>query len=135
MRSGLDNAPATAGQGAPTDQRASGGFSPQETSPANGSINVRSTTGQSSAASTTELSSEQRSKIATIFRQHKVGSVDLDIPVRLGAQVPPSVHYYPVPTDVVEVYPEWRGYDYIMVGDETLIIDPHTHEIVAILVA
>jgi hypothetical protein len=53
----------------------------------------------------------------------------------VGARVPPDVHYYPVPTDVADVYPQWRGYDYIMAGDEILIIDPHAHEIVAILVA
>jgi hypothetical protein len=33
------------------------------------------------------------------------------------------------------IYPEWRGDDYIMVGDEIVVIDPRTHEIVGILEA
>jgi hypothetical protein len=37
--------------------------------------------------------------------------------------------------EVIVVYPEWRGYDYILVGNEILVIDPRTHEIVAILEA
>ena len=36
---------------------------------------------------------------------------------------------------VLEAYNHrlWRGYDYILVGDEIVVIDPRTHEIVAIL--
>jgi hypothetical protein len=33
---------------------------------------------------------------------------------------------------VVEVYPAWRGINYILVGDQIVVIDPRTHEIVAI---
>jgi hypothetical protein len=49
--------------------------------------------------------------------------------------VPESVHFYPLPVEVIAIYPEWRGYDYILVGSEILVIDPRTHEIVAILEA
>ena len=80
-----------------------------------------------------QLSTEQRSKITTIFRQHKVEPAHLNISVHVGTRVPESVHFYPLPVEVVEIYPEWRGYDYILVGDEILVIDPRTHEIVAIL--
>jgi hypothetical protein len=31
--------------------------------------------------------------------------------------------------------PEYRGFDYVLVGDQLLIIDPHTLEIVYILPA
>ena len=43
------------------------------------------------------------------------------------------MHYYPLPTEVVTIYPEWRGYDYILIGDQIVVIDPDTREIVAIL--
>jgi hypothetical protein len=45
------------------------------------------------------------------------------------------VHLYPLPVEVVEVYPEWRGFDYILVGDEIVVINPRTHDIVAIIEA
>ena len=92
------------------------------------------TTGQG-AAGAAKLSTEQRTKITTIFRQHKVEPAHLNITVSVGTRVPDSVHFYPLPVEVIVVYPEWRGYDYILVGSEILVIDPRTHEIVAILEA
>jgi len=94
----------------------------------------RATTGQGAAGSA-KLSTDQRSKITTIFKQKKVEPAHLNVSVRVGTRIPDSVHFYPVPSEVVVIYPEWRGYDYILVGDEILIIDPRTHEIVAILEA
>jgi hypothetical protein len=94
-----------------------------------------STTGQGSAASAAKLSSEQRTKITSVFKQHRVEPAKLNISVSVGTRVPETVHYYPVPEEVVVIYPEWRGYDYILVGDQIVIIDPRSHEIVAILEA
>jgi hypothetical protein len=95
----------------------------------------KSTTGQGAAAVSAKLSTEQRSKITTIIRSHKVEPAKLNVTVSVGTRVPDSVHFYPLPAEVFVVYPEWRGYDYILVGDEILVIDPRTHEIVAILEA
>ena len=53
----------------------------------------------------------------------------------MGTRVPRNVHFYPLPRQVYVIYPEWRGYNYIMVGDEIIVLDPRTHEIVAILQA
>lgn len=91
------------------------------------------TTGQGAAAGSAKLSTEQSTKITSIIRQHKVAPAHLNVTVRVGTRVPESVHFYPLPVEVVGVYPEWRGYDYILVGDEILVINPRTHEIVAIL--
>jgi hypothetical protein len=35
----------------------------------------------------------------------------------------------------VTIVPEYRGFEYVVVGDQLLIIDPNTLEIVAILPA
>lgn len=93
------------------------------------------TTAQGSIAAGAKLSTEQRTKIVSVFRQHRVAPAKLNISIRVGVRVPANVHFYPVPQDVVVIYPQWRGYDYILVGDEILIIDRRTHEIVAILEA
>src|SRR5665213_2365132 len=93
----------------------------------------RTTTGQGAAAGSAKLSSEQRTKISTVFRQHRVSPTHLNVSVRVGTRIPESVHFYPLPEQVYVIYPEWRGYDYIMVGDQVLVIDPRSHEIVAIL--
>jgi hypothetical protein len=93
-----------------------------------------STTGQGGAGAA-NLTSEQHAKITGIIRQHKVAPTQLNVSVRVGTRIPDSVHFYPLPREIFVVYPEWRGYDYIMVGDEILVIDPRTHQIVAILEA
>ena len=68
-------------------------------------------------------------------RARRVEPARLNVTVSVGTRVPDSVHFYPLPVEVFVVYPEWRGYDYILVGYEILVIDPRTHQIVAILEA
>ena len=112
-----------------TAQGATGAKSSQSTT----TDRDRATTGQGAAAGSANLSTEQRTKINTIIRQHKVEPAHLNVSVRVGTRVPESVRFYPLPAEVFVVYPQWRGYDYILVGDQILVINPRTHEIVAIL--
>jgi Protein of unknown function (DUF1236) len=113
-----------------TAQGATGAKSSQSTTEKD-----RATTGQGAAAGSTKLSTEQRTKITTIIRQQKVEPAHLNVSVRVGTRVPESVRFYPLPAEVFVVYPEWRGYSYILIGDQILVINPRTHKIVAILEA
>ena len=114
-------------------QRGPDGFTPQESSPANGGLNVRSTTGQGAAAGAPKLSAEQRGKIVEIFREHKVSPATLDVPVQPGVKISENVRNYPLPPDVVQINPAWRGYNFIMVKDQILVIDPSSREVVEII--
>ena len=96
---------------------------------------TESTTGQGAAAGSAKLSTEQRSKITTVIKKQNVKPVQLNVSVSVGTRIPASVHFYPLPQEVVVIYPEWRGYDYILVGDQIVVVDPRSHEIVAILEA
>jgi hypothetical protein len=84
-----------------------------------------------------QLSEDQRSQVKTIVGRGNAprfsGNVDFD--VRVGTRIPRSVHFTALPEDVVRIVPEYRGYDYVLVRDEILIIDPQTLEIVAIIPA
>ncbi|MCW5691491.1 MAG: DUF1236 domain-containing protein [Pseudolabrys sp.] len=91
------------------------------------------TTGQGAAGARANLTTEQRSKITTVIKKQKVEPVKLDIEVRVGTRIPQHVRYYPLPAEVVTIYPQWRGFDYIVVGDTIIVIDPGTREIVAVL--
>ena len=95
----------------------------------------RSTTTGQGAAGSARLTTEQRTKITTVIRQHKVEPTRLNVSISVGTRIPASVHVYPLPTEVIAVYPDWRGYDYILVGDQIVIINPRTHEIVAVIEA
>ncbi len=98
----------------------------------------RSTTGQGAAAAKTSvnLSTEQRTKITSVIKQQNVKPLtNVNFSISIGTRVPRTVHFYTLPTTVVEVYPEWRGFSYMLVGDEIVIINPRTYEIVFILSA
>jgi hypothetical protein len=94
----------------------------------------RATTGQGAAGSA-KLSTEQRTKITSVIRQQKVERTTLNVSVSIGTRIPGNVRFHPLPQEVFVIYPEWRGYDYILVGDQIVVVDPRTHEIVAILEA
>jgi hypothetical protein len=93
------------------------------------------TTGQAGAAA--KLSTEQRTKITTVIRDQRVAPVtNVNFSISVGTRVPRSgVTFHPLPAEVVTVYPEWRGYEFILVRDQIIVIDPRTLEIVAVLEA
>ena len=96
------------------------------------------TTGQGAAGSrgAANLTSEQRTKITAAFKSHRAAPItNVNFSISVGAKVPRTVHFTPLPSEIIAIYPAWRGYDYIVVREEILIIDPHTGEIVAILEA
>jgi Protein of unknown function (DUF1236) len=96
------------------------------------------TTGQGAAGRSggAALTTEQRTKISTTIRQSNVRPVtNVRFNIAIGTAVPRDVTLHPLPAAVIEVYPEWRPYRFVLVGNEILVIDPATHEIVAILEA
>ena len=111
------------------------GSSSKSASEESGHKGKSDTTGQGAAASAGKPTTEQRTKITTVIRKHKIEPAHLNISVRVGVHIPDHVHYYPLPAEVITVYPEWRGYDYILVGDQILIIDPDTRAVVFIIEA
>jgi hypothetical protein len=84
-----------------------------------------------------QLSEDQRSQIKTIIGRSngpRLGS-NVNFDVRVGTRVPQSVHFVVLPEEIVRIIPQYRGFDYVLVGDEIVIIDPHTLEIVAVIPA
>jgi Protein of unknown function (DUF1236) len=81
-----------------------------------------------------KLSTEQRTRITTVIRnQHAAPLNSVNFTIAVGTRVPRDVTFYPLPTEIVTFYPEWRGYEYILVGDQILVINPRSQEIVAVL--
>jgi len=82
-----------------------------------------------------QLSTEQRTKITTVIREQRIAPVtNVNFSISIGTRVPrEGVTFHTLPASVVTIYPEWRGYDYILVRDQILVIDPRSHEIVAII--
>jgi Protein of unknown function (DUF1236) len=92
------------------------------------------TTGQAGAGG--KLSTEQRTKITTVIKsQHVQPLNNANFSVSVGTRVPRGVSFHPLPAEVVTIYPEWRGYEFVLVGDQIVVIDPRTLEIVAVIEA
>ena len=88
--------------------------------------------GQAGAAA--KLSTEQRTQITTVIRDAHVAPVtNVNFSISVGTRVPRDVSFHVLPERVVAIYPEWRGFKFIIVREQILIIDPNTFEIVAIL--
>jgi hypothetical protein len=69
-----------------------------------------------------------------IRNQHVESVKNVNFSISVGTRVPrEGVHFYPVPTEVVTIYPEWRGYEFIEVNGQIIIIEPSSYEIVAVL--
>ncbi len=97
------------------------------------------TTGQGAAGSqgAANLSTEQRTRIRTVIKEKSTVKpvTNVNFSISIGTRVPHSVHLYPLPVQVVEYYPAWRGYEFILVGDQIVVINPRTFEIVAVIEA
>jgi hypothetical protein len=94
----------------------------------------QTTTGQAGAGA--KLSTEQRTKITTVIRDQHVAPVNnVNFSIAVGTRVPRDVSFHPLPVEVVTVYPEWRGYEFFLVHDQIIVVDPRTLEIVAVLEA
>jgi hypothetical protein len=93
------------------------------------------TTGQGAAGSgNAALTGEQRSKISTNIRQTNVKrETNVNFNISVGAVVPRTMTLHALPPTVVEVYPQWRGYRFVLVEDEILIIEPGSYRIVAVI--
>ena len=101
-----------------------------------GGTSVQGSATTNSRGASVQLSKDQRTRISTVIGKSSStarisGRPDFD--VRVGVTVPRSVHVAVLPEDVVTVVPQYRGFDYVMVGDQILIIDPNTYEIVAVI--
>jgi hypothetical protein len=93
-----------------------------------------STTGQGAAAGVTNLSTEQRTTIRTVIKQQNVQpATNVNFSISVGSRVSDNVHFYPLPVELVQIQPHWRGYQFFLVGNQIIVVNPQTHQIVAVL--
>ena len=81
----------------------------------------------------TRLTMEQRERFhrAFDFKRARVSNVRFDYHV--GHTVPRHLHLYPVPREVITLFPYYRDYSYFVVDDEICIVDPHTYVVVDVV--
>jgi hypothetical protein len=92
------------------------------------------TTGNAATTAVAAPPAEKRTQITSAIKQEKVEEVtNVNFNISIGTTVPAGVRYHAIPSHIVEIYPEWRGYEFILVHGRYVILRPHTHEIVYII--
>jgi hypothetical protein len=93
------------------------------------------TTGNAATSATAAPPAEKRTQITSAIRSETSikETTNVNFNISVGTRVPSSVTFYPLPPRIVEIYPEWRGYQVILVSGRYVIVRPQTHEIVYII--
>lgn len=92
------------------------------------------TTGNAATSAAAAPPAEKRTQITSAMKQEKVDEVtNVNFNISIGTAVPAGIRYHRMPARIVEIYPEWRGYDFIVVHGKYVVLRPRTHEIVYII--
>ncbi len=81
-----------------------------------------------------KLSSAQKTTIYTsISNLNRKETAPPTFRAAVGAIVPPSINLQPLPKTVVELAPIVGGYDYAMVANQVLLVDPKNRQVVEVI--
>jgi hypothetical protein len=81
-----------------------------------------------------KLDTEKRSDVINAFTASRGNVVsNVSFKVSVGTTVSEHVHLAPVPEEIVRIVPQFRGYDYVIVRDEIVIVHPRTRKIVEVI--
>lgn len=76
----------------------------------------------------------QRSRISESFARTNIKALTgVDFSVSIGSKVPREIRLHTLPSDVVEIVPQYRDYRFLKVRTEIVVVDPTTNKIVTIL--
>src|SRR6185369_3473516 len=76
---------------------------------------------------------EKQTQIVSAIRSEKIQETNVNVNVSIGTVLPASVRFVPLPPRIVEIYPEWRGYEVVLIHGRYVIVRPQTREIVYII--
>jgi hypothetical protein len=94
-------------------------------------------TAQSSSSNvrvSASLNETQRTRVSESIARLNVAPLNnVNFSLSVGTVVPRDVRFQPLSPDVVEVMPQYRGYNFFVVRDEIVIVEPTTYKIVDVL--
>ena len=80
------------------------------------------------------LNVQQRTRVSQAIAKLNVRPLsNVRFSVAVGTAVPASVHVQRLPASVVSVVPQYRGYDFVVVSNRIVIIEPRSRQIVAFM--
>jgi Protein of unknown function (DUF1236) len=83
-----------------------------------------------------QLGEKQRSDVGVRLRQTRVDKTRVKVSVNIGTAVPRTVRLRPVPVAIFALAPAYRGYSYVVLEDDTIVIvDGRTYVVVDVIPA
>jgi hypothetical protein len=93
-----------------------------------------SDTAKAEKAKSADLSGDKKDRVKTSFKSEKVKEItNVNVDISVGRRLPRDWEYHSVPSAVIAIVPEYRGYRYAYVEDRYVIVDPDTYEVVYVL--
>lgn len=87
-----------------------------------------------SQSASVNLSDQQRTRISQSISQQRVrAETNVNFNISVGTNIPRNVRLYPLPAAVLAIVPQYRGYSYLVVRDEIVIVEPRSYRIVAVI--
>ncbi|WP_158658820.1 DUF1236 domain-containing protein [Methylocystis bryophila] len=80
------------------------------------------------------ISPDQQARIRDTVRNDHAARIDhADFGLNVGAVVPRSERLAVLPSNVVAIVPRYRGYKFVIVEDDIVIVDPRTYRVAAVI--
>jgi hypothetical protein len=90
---------------------------------------------RTSAALKVNINDNQRTRIAATIRTSNVRPVNVNFRIATGIVVPRTVTLHTLPSSIIEVVPQYRGYRYFVTREQIVIVEPSRQTIVAVMPA
>jgi hypothetical protein len=101
--------------------------------PANSTGNTAQSSSSNVNASV-NINDQQRTRINQSVARLDVRPLNsVNFSLSVGTTVPRDVHLSTLPADVAEIVPQYRGYSFVLVKDQIVIVDPQNYQIVTTL--
>jgi hypothetical protein len=81
------------------------------------------------------VSSEQQTRIHSVVSKTNIREVsNVNVTnLSVGTTLPATIEYQPIPAQIVEIVPQFRGYRVVKVRGEILVVEPESHRVVYII--
>jgi hypothetical protein len=94
--------------------------------------NAAGRTGSETTNVSVQLNDTQRTRLSeSVSHLNLQPLTNVNFSVSVGTAIPRDVRLQQLPADVVEIVPQYRGYNFVLVRDEIVIVDPSSYQIVA----
>ena len=131
-------------QQAPANNQQAPSNNQAQQTPASGTSNTAAQPAQPSATNNAQssanvnasinINTQQRTRVAESITRLNVQPLNnVNFSLTVGTAVPRDVRLQTLPSDVVEIVPQYRGYSFFVVRDEIVIVEPSTYQIVTVL--